>query len=350
MKQGRNHSVDILRLVGAFAVICLHNFSASGVWAAEEIVAVTRFAVPLFFLFSGYFAAHFTVKRKLWQILKIFLLGVAGNLLYLARELLPIKNRYFWIGRFREIFTPAARKTFLLWNESPLSGHLWFLSALLYVLLLDLIFSFLLSKWKHRRPALWCVTGLLLFGGLVLYRVRAADPSAGFPLYCYRNYLFFGLPFFLAGKLLRDSDRWHKPLPLPAYLLGIPVLCLTALLEYHFTGAWELYLSSIGMTLLLSHLAVNHPLQSCPAPAALAAWLGQHTSLLIYLLHIFFLDWVRGAYYAHFPWQYGFGLYHFIPLAVFLLTTAVSALPPLCLLAVRKLAARRKSAPKPSAE
>ena len=53
--KARNHTIDILRLTAAFAVICLHNFSGSGVWAGETIVTLSRFAVPLFFLFSGYF-------------------------------------------------------------------------------------------------------------------------------------------------------------------------------------------------------------------------------------------------------------------------------------------------------
>ncbi len=53
----RNLTIDILRLAAAFAVVCLHNFSGSGVAGAEETVALARFAVPLFFLFSGYFCA-----------------------------------------------------------------------------------------------------------------------------------------------------------------------------------------------------------------------------------------------------------------------------------------------------
>ena len=95
--KARNRTIDILRLTAAFAVICLHNFSGSGVWAGETIVTLSRFAVPLFFLFSGYFSAGFSRKRKLWQVLRIFTLTLLSNLAYLALVLSRVPGGAFMV-------------------------------------------------------------------------------------------------------------------------------------------------------------------------------------------------------------------------------------------------------------
>jgi len=316
MTKQRNHTIDILRLIAAFFIICLHNFSSSGVWLSEEIVALSRFAVPLFFLFSGYFSVNFSRKRKLRQMVRILAWAVLANVGYLAIDLSRQKNEYLFKLRLQQIFYPGAWKNFLLYNDSPISGHLWFLGALAYILLLDLLFSSLFEKLH--RGIRWCVVGVLLFGGLALYHVLTLAPDVDYPLCAYRNFLLFGLPFFLSGKLIRGSSFAAKPLPAPLYPVLILALSGLTLLEFHLAGVWELYLSSILMTYLLMHLALCHPLSNARGPAALLSWLGRNTTLAIYIVHIYVLDQLRGLYWSHLPWQYEFGVFHLIPIGVFL--------------------------------
>lgn len=322
MTKQRNHTIDILRLIAAFSIICLHNFSGSGVWLSEEIVALSRFAVPLFFLFSGYFSAHFSWKRKLRQLIRIFVWAVLANVGYLAIDLSHQNNEYLFRLRLQQIFYPGAWKNFLLYNDSPISAHLWFLGALAYILLLDLLFSGLFEKLH--RSVRWGVVGVLLFGGLELYHVLTLTPDVYYPLRAYRNFLLLGLPFFLSGKLIRDSSFAAKPLPAPLYPALILVLSGLTLLEFYLVGVWELYLSSILMAYLLMHLALCHPLADAHGPVALLAWLGRDTTLAIYIVHIYVLDWLRGIYWAHLPWQYEFGVFHLIPVGVFLGSLLIS--------------------------
>lgn len=336
----RNRSVDILRLTAAFFVICLHNFSGSGVVGSEEVVALARFAVPVFFLFSGYFGANFTLKRKLWQFGKILLLAVVSNLGYLGLLLLKQPTNHMRLVQYQMLYTPEAWHDFWFWNESPAASHLWFLGALTYILLLDLIFSPILAKLKWRKGLLWVVTGGLLVSGLVIYHVYTRDPQVDFHLCYYRSYLWFGMPFYLAGKLLRDSKFTSRPLPSVAYWVGIPVLACTTVLEYRLLGVWEVYISSILLALLLMHLTLNHPLKTCPKPVAVISWLGRHGSLTIYIVHVYILNWVRDLYYKNLPWQYELGLFHLIPLAVFLISAVIGVVPGLC----SELIHRRKKA------
>lgn len=48
----RQYNIDILRLICALLVVCIHctNYSLR-----EYILPITRIAVPIFFIISGYF-------------------------------------------------------------------------------------------------------------------------------------------------------------------------------------------------------------------------------------------------------------------------------------------------------
>lgn len=326
MTKTRNNAVDLLRLVAAFAVICLHNFTGSGVIFAEETVALSRFAVPLFFLFSGYFAAGFSTKRKWRQALKLFLLAVFSNLAYLALELSKQPPTEYAIRyRLRELYSTGKVWELLLYNESSVSAHLWFLGALLYCILLDILFSTVTKKLRHRTAVLGSLSVVLLFGGMALYHLLTRSLPYAYKLFYYRNFLWFGMPFYLAGKLLRDNPVLQKPLPLAAYAGLIAGSCVLCMGEFKLLGPWELYLGSILLALTLAQLAVSHPLVQPKAPVRALAWLGRYASLPVYIVHIYFLNLIRDAYYANLPWQYELGLFHLIPLATLLASLCVGA-------------------------
>ncbi|WP_322168940.1 acyltransferase [Acutalibacter caecimuris] len=324
MTKARNNTIDLLRLIGAFAVICLHNFSGSNVAWAEEVVALARFAVPLFFVFSGYFSVGFTARRKWMQAAKLFLLAVFSNLAYLGVDLSRQVSAQAAQHRLRELFSAGRVWDFLLFNESPISGHLWFLGALLYCVLLDILFSAAAQKLPYKKAALGALSALLLLGGLALYHTLAPRPAAGFQLYHYRNFLLLGLPFYLLGKLLKICSPL-RPLPGWAYWVLIPGCCALALGEFKALGVWELYLGAALLALVLAHLAACHPLAAPNKPVAALAWLGRYASLPVYIVHIYFLDLIRGAYYAYLPWQREFGLYHMLALFTFLVSLAAGA-------------------------
>lgn len=347
MAAQRNHTVDILRLAAAFAVICLHNFSGSGVWAGEQIVALCRFAVPLFFLFSGYFSAGFDRKRKLRQILRIFLLTILSNLAYFALDLSRVQGGSFMVElHLRELLAPQIWRDFLLFNESPFSSHLWFLGALLYCLLLDFLFDCLFGRFienslqctlsVYRKIAAVAAaavlgTGLIIYDRETIYNaINGIDFGIEFgenlrvsTLLFFRNFFFFGLPFFTFGKLIRNSDFPAKPRSVPGYVIGIIALNAFILIENWFWGVFEVYCGSIILTFLLMHLALSHPLSNGGKFVRLLGWLGQNTTLTIYIVHIYFLDLFRNWYWANLPWQYEPGVFHLIPIGVFMASLAV---------------------------
>lgn len=338
----RNNTVDILRLAAALFVICLHSFSGSGVWGSEETVALSRFAVPMFFLFSGYFAERFDRCRKLCQFVRILLLAVFASLCYLLVELSRQQTMPMVMKRLREIFSPLAWRDLLLFNMSSISDHLWFLAALAYCILIDLLLSNIFQRVRHGRAIRWGIAACLLFGGLVVYHVLTSCMGSSFPLYMYRNFLFVGLPFYMTGKLLRGSAFMKKALPTPLYPILFLAFTGITLAEYYLLGVWELYLGSIMTACLLVHLAHNHPLENTGRFVAAIAWLGKNTALTIYIVHVFILDIVREIYRANLPWQYEPGLYHLIPIAVFCISLLAGVLVSLFKTVPAMRSAKRK--------
>lgn len=124
MSKNRNYAIDMLRALGAFSVIMLHmQYIGYNAKFVRIILLCARWAVPFFFLVSGYFFE----QRSKENLDKIFI-NTLKNLLCI-----------FIIANF--IFFPFALKTeyyFLtdiLSLKSLLVGdyiHLWFLGSMIF--------------------------------------------------------------------------------------------------------------------------------------------------------------------------------------------------------------------------
>ena len=94
---------------------------------------------------------------------------------------------------------------FVILNESPLAGHLWYLGAILYVLVLVL----LMDKLKCRR-ILYYLTPLLLVTDLVFGKYSLLIWHREFPYILVRNFLCVGIPYFCIGNLIRERQYFEK--------------------------------------------------------------------------------------------------------------------------------------------
>lgn len=92
-------------------------------------------------MITGYF--YFDVEEKngeTRQIKKIFKLVLEANVLYLLWDsfyAVLSRNMSFLL----DTFTIENVLKFIAFNESPLKGHLWYLGAILYVLIIMHIFD-----------------------------------------------------------------------------------------------------------------------------------------------------------------------------------------------------------------
>lgn len=161
---------------------------------------LTRIAVPIFFMITGYFYVDVVKRgRENSQIKKLLKLAIEANILYLLWDCfyaVVSRNSDF----FQSSFSFKNLLIFLLLNESPLSGHLWYLGAILYTLIIVLIIDKL-----DCRKILYYLTPLLLFGDLVLGKYSTVILGREFSHILVRNFLFVGIPYFCIGFLIRNG-------------------------------------------------------------------------------------------------------------------------------------------------
>src|SRR5262245_58513095 len=83
----RNNSIESVRYIAAFAVICIHFFYPKNKELTLVVNQWARFAVPFFFVVSGYFLAERLKNNDkplvYWRYLKkIFFLYIAWQFIY----------------------------------------------------------------------------------------------------------------------------------------------------------------------------------------------------------------------------------------------------------------------------
>lgn len=285
----RQDAFDILKAVCAFLIVCIHiPFPGA---AGAYFTALTRIAVPIFFMITGYFYSDVVRRGKeKKQLKKIFLLVVEANMLYLlwkgfytvvsGERLIPFLTSAF---TFRNILK------FVFLNESPLGSHLWYLGAILYVLIIVKSADRLRS-----RKLLYIATPLLLLGDLVLGKYSLLLLHREFPYILVRNFLFVGIPYFCIGCLLHDKRErlCHIGKPLLtalAVLFSITSLAERAVLvSMNMNPTRDHYISTTFLAMTIFCFAVTANTGRGKAVNFLSV-IGRKYSTGIYIVHPIFI-------------------------------------------------------------
>ena len=123
-EQSRADNIDILKAACAFFIVCIHILFPG--LTGEYFMALTRVAVPIFFMITGFFYSDIIERHKgKQQIKKIFCLSIEANLLFFIWNIaLNILKRNSLKTYIRSIFTKKTILKFIFLNDSPLAGHL----------------------------------------------------------------------------------------------------------------------------------------------------------------------------------------------------------------------------------
>lgn len=201
--RSRYEGLDILKAICAFLIVCIHApFPGS---AGGYITALARIAVPVFFMITGFFYDSVSSGgREVRQIKKIFLLFLYGNFLFFAYRLGISLVKGSTAEYLHSAFTLKNLVKFVIFNESMFNGHLWYLGAILYVLIIVYVLKRFVPKWKQ---ILYFLSPFLLIGDLVLGKYSLLLLGRELPSYVLvRNFLFVGIPYFTIGVFMKDKD------------------------------------------------------------------------------------------------------------------------------------------------
>lgn len=287
----RIYSIDFLKFFAAFGVVLIHTNPfeqvSLGSWNGETVnqalIGAARFAVPFFFIVSGYFFGKKVKQGRMnslelrRQIIGLFRLYISWTFFYLLYDLFLLfleslhKKVAVWPAfqsYFQENWTFS---NFFYYGNPTGARHLWYLTALIWSLL---IISFFLY---YRRSK------LLLMGSLILNLIGIFDLTNQFHT---RETLFLGLFYTTSGVFIAFYEKkWIDRIPLKWFLGLIPTLLMTQILESIFLFKGDYFLSTIPLTWLLLLLALQYKKLG---KDSWITWIGAD-SVSIYLLHWFYL-------------------------------------------------------------
>ena len=278
------NGIDTLKGICAFLIVCIHcPFPGE---AGQYFLVLTRIAVPIFFMITGFFY-NMTVEagKEIKQIRKILILMIKANLLYFLWNLFyAAASGRSALDYLSSVLTFKKLAQFLVLNQSPFGSHLWYLGAILYVLLI----AALAGRLKLTK-VLYVLTPVLLAGDLILGKYSLLLLKREFPYILVRNFLFVGIPYFCIGRLLSKKTGKHKK----SVLFALTALfSFTSLLERYLLVQSDLntardhYISStlLAVTVFLLFLDIGRGGRPLPLEK-----IGRKYSGWVYIVHPIFI-------------------------------------------------------------
>ena len=284
----RKFGLDVLKFICSFMVICIHIPFPEPV--NTIVLPITRIAVPIFFMITGYFYSVTKERNsQVRQIKKIAKLFLGANALYLLYKLFKnLLQGKTLLEFFNGVFNLKSLLKFILLNESPFGSHLWYLGAIVYVLIIVFFFE---KKWGIEK--LYPLIPFLLLTDLFLGKYSLLIFAREFPLILVRNFLFVGLPYFLMGDLFYKI----KPKIKSQNLIWLTILFVsTTLLERFVVGIFNVnatrdhYISTTFLAASVFLLAINCKNMVDNYFVKKICFVGSTLASSIYVLHPIIID------------------------------------------------------------
>lgn len=221
----RNKSLDVLKLISAIFVVFIHITFVGELGIAVK--AIARFAVPIFFMCSGFFSynaiTNGDVKKLLKRCVPLLKILIIAICIYALCE-------YVFLGKYDFITVLASIKTYIklfIFNnfEDGFFIPLWFLPALIYTYLsVAVIVKLKLTRLIKFLP-------LLILVPIIYYYLITGYMGLTISVIIVRNFLFTGLPFFSVGYLLNKNKNSIKRIPNFILVLFVIVGVIATLVE-----------------------------------------------------------------------------------------------------------------------
>lgn len=285
----KNDCLNVWKGIAAFAVVLIHC-TLPGV-PGEIIKGIARFAVPLFFLISGYFAygrEDAVLRRREIHILRLYVGAVAVYYLWAAIRYFLSQRTFAQMGA--ELFPDGGRTVsdLLFFNRTAMAPHLWFMGTLVYCYL----FYRLLAR-KRLEERAYLLIPVLLAANLLLGEGRGLTGIA-VPVRWIRSFWLTGFPFFLWGSWFACREKQGRlQLHRGAGMALVAGGMLLSSVECLWSGYDELYVGSILTAGGLFSLALAF---ADLGKGSLLARIGERDSANIYLWHMLLRNFAALAF------------------------------------------------------
>ena len=310
----RNFLIDHVKLLASYFVVFIHCVFPGDFGIAVK--AIARFAVPFFFLCSGYFMYGDTSARICKKMRHIMGLFLVTSVLYifadvgafvLSRDLSGIYN---YLHRYRR---SEVLWEFVLFNVPVACSHLWYLLGMIYVYGIYWLFE----KYKPSdrfigiSAVVLLALHLILWHGLITFKIT--DQT-----FYVRNFLFVGYPFVSQGFLLRKYQHKIPKLKGSTVLLLVGAGCICSVMSRFAFGNKSLPFGAILISVVLMLVCITAPQPEKPVIRDAGKY-----STYIYLFH----PLIQRGYLAWFAAETANRLFlDFAPVFVCILSTVFAVL------------------------
>lgn len=209
INNNRNRVLDLFKILAALFVVMIHYNNVGGLWGdyyTYFINGLARFAVPTFFMITGYFLPTLIFSHKFQRYQKkIFKLTILTTIIYYLYY-----SAWSYIDETTLSFTKNNIVFWLVFNECPIAAHLWYFYALLYSLFLINLTLKITTKYGIFKRR-YLKFALRLTSSILLASVIYAEYTGFFFT---RNFILgiacilIGIDLRTCGLSLRNSSLW----------------------------------------------------------------------------------------------------------------------------------------------
>lgn len=283
MNHHRNSTLDVLKLLASYMVVFIHVLFYGRI--GETVDALARFAVPLFFLVSGYYSYQSTpekLKRRILHLVHLLLFAVIAYNIYDILLLLQKHNIQGIIKYLNQYLSSEKLLNLIVYNVPVHTVHAWYLLASIYVYCL--LYCAAISNIPEKLIFVVSILTLLLH--LFLGEVLSVF-DIFLPIHYVRNFAFMGLPFFGLGMLTNKYQHKLRKVPNYAIIISIVIGVLGTLLSRYLVGKNELYIGSLFILFALVAIFIKYP--NVKYPPVLLSITGCSTYIFIFHRMISFI-------------------------------------------------------------
>lgn len=263
----RNTSLDAVKAIAAISVVFLHYNHVDGEIGeiyTRLIFNITTFAVPFFFMITGYFLIALVENhRDKGYLKKILQMALCSTAFYFVYNVVVSGDGLDWI---KNHYTIGSVFTWLTGQDDPAGFHLWYFYCLLW--------SFTIVTFIYKLFNVGALYALALI--MLVYHFSGAGMFS-----CYT----VSIPAMVLGIALYKNKTLINRVPANAVFgCAIVMLFLMGLEAYYNIGKPGFYYEGHILALIIFILAMRIP--SALNSSGLA-YIGLECSALIYILHVF---------------------------------------------------------------
>lgn len=280
-KKQYNYCMDFLKGIACIFVVFIHvKFPGD---FGQAVQAIARFAVPFFFMVSGYYCYRKDYQgvmvgggKKIWHIVKITFFA------YLFYIVVALIDNHFLGGtkQFDFSFTRIINAAiYSVPNNVP--QQLWFLIALLEVYIIYLFIDVF-----HARKVAYYLAAITIAILLILSQLSRFLGYEFGPGY-YRNAWIEGFSFFTLGYFLHEKQGKITINNVVLIIIIVISAILSVVERFGFERVSAVHLSTYPLVVGLFVYAIKNPEQH----KGVVQRIGKKYSMYVYILHMFWWHW-----------------------------------------------------------